>query len=247
MLVRTLSLLGECSINLKKALFFIFQGKISLKNTIIQSAILGFDSAPIALIISMVSGAVLTLQVSKQFILNGADSYIGGLVAVSIIREMAPLFVALAVGARAGTAIAAEIATMKVTEQIDALKLLKVDPIYYLVVPRLIAATLMIPLITILAEFLGIVGGMIVAKATVNLHFNRFIESVWQYSKIYDIKVSLVKAMIFGLLIAIICTTIGLLTKGGAKEVGRSTTRAAIWLAAILIISDYLLTWIFYF
>lgn len=246
-MIYALSLLGECSINLKKALIFILKGKISLKNTIIQAAILGFDSAPIALIISMVSGAVLTLQVSKQFIQNGADSYIGGLVAIAIIREMAPLFVALAVGARAGTAIAAEIATMKVTEQVDALKLLQVDPVYYLIVPRLVAAALMIPLITIPAEFLGILGGMIVAKVTVNLHFNRFIESVWLYSKISDINISLVKALIFGILIAIICTTIGLATKGGAKEVGKSTTKAAIWIAAILIISDFLLTWIFYY
>lgn len=246
-MIYALSLLGECSINLKKALTFILKGKISLKNTIVQAAILGFDSAPIALIISMVSGAVLTLQVSKQFIQNGADSYIGGLVAIAIIREMAPLFVALAVGARAGTAIAAEIATMKVTEQVDALKLLQVDPVYYLIVPRLIAAALMIPLITIPAEFLGILGGMVVAKVTVNLHFNRFIESVWLYSKISDINISLVKALIFGILIAIICTTIGLATKGGAKEVGKSTTKAAIWIAAILIISDFLLTWIFYY
>lgn len=246
-MIYALSLLGECSINLKKALTFILKGKISLKNTIVQAAILGFDSAPIALIISMVSGAVLTLQVSKQFIQNGADSYIGGLVAIAIIREMAPLFVALAVGARAGTAIAAEIATMKVTEQVDALKLLQVDPVYYLIVPRLIAAALMIPLITIPAEFFGILGGMIVAKVTVNLHFNRFIESVWLYSKISDINISLVKALIFGILIAIICTTIGLATKGGAKEVGKSTTKAAIWIAAILIISDFLLTWIFYY
>jgi phospholipid/cholesterol/gamma-HCH transport system permease protein len=135
---------------------------------------------------------------------------------------------------------------MKVTEQIDALKILKVDPAYYLILPRIVAGMLMVPLVTILAEFIGVLGGMIVAKIVVNLHFNRFIDSVWRLTTTYDIRMSLVKAMVFGLLITIICTTIGLLTKGGAKEVGKATTRAAIWTASAVILADYILTWIFY-
>lgn len=241
-----LSTIGHCSQNLLDSLKYFFKGQISLKNTFIQAAIIGFDSAPIAIIISLVSGAVLALQISKQFIQNGADAYIGGLVAVTIIREIAPLFASLAIGARAGTAITAEIANMKVTEQIDALRLLRVDPVYYLVLPRILAGGIMIPLVTVLAMFIGTLGGMIVAKLTVNLHFIRYITSVWLYTDIYDIKTSLVKAMVFGILITLICATIGLLTEGGAKEVGRSTTKAAIWSATAVIIADYLLTWIFY-
>lgn len=241
-----ISTIGHCTQNLLKSLSFLAKGQISLKNTLIQSAIIGFDSAPIAIIISLVSGSVLTLQIAKQFIQNGADAYIGGLVGVAIIREMAPLFASLAIGARAGTAIAAEIANMKVTEQVDALRLLRVDPIYYLVLPRILAGAIMIPLTTILAMFLGIVGGMIVARITVGLHFNRFINSVWLYTEMSDIYTSLLKAMVFGILITLICATIGLLTKGGAKEVGRATTKAAIWTATAVIIADYLLTWIFY-
>lgn len=246
MVVSTLNTIGSCSQNLFSAISFILKGRISLKHILIQAAIIGFDSAPIALIISLVSGAVLTLQVAQQFILNGADSYIGGLISVAIIREMAPLFASLAVGARAGTAITAEIANMKVTEQIDALKVLRVDPIYYLVAPRIIAATLMLPLIVIIADIVGIIGGMIVAKAVVNLHFNRYLQSVWRFTEIYDIQISLVKAACFGLLITIICTTIGILTRGGAKEVGDSTTKAAIWTATGIIIADYIITWVFY-
>lgn len=242
----TLSTIGHCSINFYKTLSFIRKGHVSIKNILIQAAIIGFDSAPIAIIISLVSGSVLTLQISKQFIQNGADAYIGGLVAVAIIREMAPLFAALAVGARAGTAIAAEIANMKVTEQIDALKVLKVDPIYYLVLPRAIAGAIMLPIITILAEIIGILGGMIVSKMTVGLHYSRYLDSVLRYTETYDIYTSLIKAMIFGILIAIICSTIGLLTHGGAKEVGKATTKAAIWTASSLIIVDLILTWIFY-
>jgi phospholipid/cholesterol/gamma-HCH transport system permease protein len=241
-----LSTIGHCTENLLGSLSFLLRGKISLKNTLMQSAIIGFDSAPIAIIISMVSGAVLALQISKQFVLTGADAYIGGLVSVTIIREMAPLFASLAIGARAGTAIAAEIANMKITEQVDALRILRVDPIYYLVLPRIIAGTIMVPLTTIIAEFIGVLGGMLVARITVNLHFNRYIESVWNYTDIYDIQTSLVKAAVFGLLITLICSTIGLLTEGGAKEVGRATTRAAIWSATAIIFADYLLTWAFY-
>jgi phospholipid/cholesterol/gamma-HCH transport system permease protein len=242
----TVSTIGHCTINLFRAFSFLFKGEINLKNTIVQAAIIGFDSAPIAIIISMVSGAVLALQVAKQFIQNGADAYIGGLVAITIIREMAPLFSSLAIGARAGTAITAETANMKVTEQVDALKLLDVDPVYFLILPRIIAGALMIPLVTIISEIMGVLGGMIVAKVIVNLHFSRYLQSVWLYADMYDIKTSLYKSAIFGVLITVICVTIGLLTEGGAKEVGKSTTRAAIWTATAVIIADYLLTWIFY-
>ncbi len=114
----------------------------------------------------LLAGAVLALQLSKQFVLSGAESYIGGLISVAIIREMAPVFAALSIGARAGTAIAAEIGNMQVTEQIDAIKTLKIDPIQYIFVPRIIAGIIMVPLVTILAEFIGIIGGMWVADIT---------------------------------------------------------------------------------
>ncbi|OGI23422.1 MAG: hypothetical protein A2287_02505 [Candidatus Melainabacteria bacterium RIFOXYA12_FULL_32_12] len=238
--------IGQCIIVLFQAVKCIFSGKINIKNTLIQSSIIGFDSTAIALIITLISGSVLALQVSKQFVLSGAEAYVGGLVSIALVREMAPIFASLAIGARAGTAIAAEIGNMQVTEQVDAIKVLKVDPIAHLVVPRLIAGILMVPLITILAELIGILGGMFVAKATVNIHPNIYINSVWLYLGIYDIKVSLVKAAIFGLLITLICSTHGLLTKGGAKEVGIATTKAAIWTALTILVFDYFLTWIFY-
>ena len=238
--------IGQCSLNFIKAAGYIFSGKVNLKNTLAQAAVIGYDSTPIALIIAVVSGSVFALQVSKQFVLSGADAYIGGMISVAIIREMAPVFAALAIGARAGTAIAAEIANMQVTEQVDALKTLKIDPINYLLVPRLIAGTIMVPIVTILAELIGILGGAVVAEVTVGLHPNRYITSVWLYTNIHDINVSLVKAAVFGLLITLICATHGLLTKGGAKEVGMATTKAAIWSALAILFSDYFLTWAFY-
>lgn len=241
-----INFIGLCVINLFKVVKYVFQGKINLKNTVYQAAVIGYDSLPIALTISMVAGAVLSLQVSQQFMLTGADSYIGGLVSLAITREMAPIFASLAIGARAGTAMTAEIGNMSVTEQIDALKTLRVDPIAYLLVPRLLAGLIMVPLVTIIAEFIGIIGGMFVAKSTVALHPYMYIKSVWLYSNTYDIKTSLVKAAVFGVLITLICVTHGLETKGGAREVGISTTKAAIWTAVAIPLFDLLLSWMFF-
>ncbi len=242
----TIDFIGYCVINLFKAVQKMVRGEINLKNTITQAAIIGYDSLPIALIICLVAGAVLSLQVAQRFIVTGADAYVGGLVSIAITREMAPIFASLAIGARAGTAITAEIGNMSVTEQIDALKSLKVDPIEYLLVPRLIAAVIVVPLVTILAELIGIMGGMWVANTSVGLHPFIYLKSVWLYTDTYDIQVSLIKAAVFGLLVALICTCHGLRTVGGAKEIGLSTTRAAIWTAVAILFFDLLLSWIFF-
>lgn len=224
----------------------MLKGRISLKNTISQAAIIGYDSLPISLTICLVAGAVLSMQVAESFIISGADAYVGGLVSIALTREMAPIFASLAIGARAGTAITAEISNMSITEQIDALKALRVDPIEYLLVPRVIAAVVVVPLVTILAELIGIIGGMFVANVTVSLHPRLYIQSVWLYTDTYDIQISLVKAAVFGLLTALICTCHGLRTTGGAKEIGVSTTRSAIWTAVTILLVDLLLSWIFF-
>ncbi|MCK5176450.1 MAG: ABC transporter permease [Candidatus Aenigmarchaeota archaeon] len=238
--------IGFCVINFFSAIKKILLGKISLKHTVNQAAIIGYDSLPIALLICLVAGAVLSLQVAEQFIITGADAYVGGLVSISITREMAPIFASLAIGARAGTAMTAEIGNMSVTEQIDALKVLKVDPVEYLLIPRLVAAVIVVPLVTIIAELIGILGGMWTANATVQLHPYLYLKSVWLYTDTYDIWISLVKAAIFGLLISLICTCHGLKTVGGAKEIGVSTTRAAIWSAVAILLFDLFLSWAFF-
>ncbi len=241
-----INFIGFCVINLFIAIKKIVKGQINLKNTIQQAATIGYDSLPIALTICMVTGAVLSLQVAEQFILSGADAYIGGLVSIAITREMAPIFASLAIGARAGTAITSEIGNMSVTEQIDALKALKIDPIEYLLIPRLLAGMIVVPLVTIIAELIGIFGGMWVAKSSVQLHPYLYLKSVWLYTASYDIWISLLKAAIFGILIALICTCHGLKTVGGAKEIGISTTRSAIWTAVAILLFNLLLSWIFF-
>lgn len=236
--------LGLCVQNLIKSIKYIFQVRFS--SVLAQAASISYDSLPISLIIAFIASAVIAIQVSKQFLMSGAEAYIGGTIAVVMIREIAPGFVALAIGARAGTAISAEIANMQVTSQVDAMKTLKVDPVGYYFAPRLLAATITVPMVVLLAEFIGIVGGMLVSQATIDLHPARYMHSAWLWISTKDIYISLLKAAIFGCLIALVCATQGYSTKGGAKEVGISTTKSAILSTVYMLIADFLINLVFY-
>ena len=211
-----------------------------------KAASISYDSLSISLIIAFISAAVITIQVSKQFLMSGAEAYIGGTIVIVLIREIAPGFVALAIGARAGTAISAEIANMQVTSQVDAMKTLKVDPVGYYFTPRILAAAITVPMVVLLAEFIGTVGGMFVSNLTINLHPARYMYSVWAWLSTKDIYISMLKASIFGALIALVCATQGYQTKGGAKEVGISTTQAAILSTVYMLIADFLINLVFY-
>ena len=238
--------LGLCTQNLIKSLKYLLSGQLRFSEVISKAASISYDSLSISLIIAFISAAVIAIQVSKQFLMTGAEAYIGGTLVIVLIREIAPGFVALAIGARAGTAISAEIANMQVTSQVDAMKTLKVDPVGYYFTPRIIAAAITVPMVVLLAEFVGTIGGMFVAKATINLHPARYMYSVWAWLSTRDIYISLFKAAIFGALIALVCATQGYETKGGAKEVGISTTQAAILSTIYMLIADFLINLVFY-
>lgn len=241
-----ISFLGKCTQNLIKCLKYILTGQLKFSAVLEQASSISYDSLPISLIISFIAAAVITIQVAKQFLMSGAESYIGGTIAVVMIREIAPGFVALAIGARAGTAISAEIANMQVTEQVDAIKTLKVDPVGYYFAPKIIATAITVPMVVLIAEFIGIVGGMFVSEFTINLHPQRYLFSAWAWLSTRDIYISLLKAAIFGGLISLVCATQGYETKGGAKEVGISTTQAAILSTVYMLIADFLINLIFY-
>lgn len=238
--------LGLCTQNLIKSFKYLLSGQLRFSEVISKAAAISYDSLSISLIIAFISAAVIAIQVSKQFLMTGAEAYIGGTLVIVLIREIAPGFVALAIGARAGTAISAEIANMQVTSQVDAMKTLKVDPVGYYFTPRIIAAAITVPMVVLLAEFVGTIGGMFVAQATINLHPARYMYSVWAWLSTRDIYISLLKAAIFGALIALVCATQGYETKGGAKEVGISTTQAAILSTIYMLIADFLINLVFY-
>lgn len=241
-----ISFFGECVKNLYISLKYLFSGRTRFSSVISQAAAISYDSLSISIIITFVASAVISLQVAKQFLMTGAESYIGGTITIVIIREIAPSFVALAIGARAGTAIAAEIANMQVTSQVDAIKTLKVDPIGYYFTPRLLSAAFTIPLVVLIAELLGILSGMLVSFLTIGLHPFRYINSVWLWLSTRDIYISTFKGFVFGVVIATVCATQGYLTRGGAKEVGTATTQAAIKSTVYLIIADFLINLVFY-
>ncbi len=229
-----------------ESLRYIITFRFDVMKTLTQTAAVGFDSMGMSMLICLIAGSVLALQTADKFAQTGADAYVGGLVALAIVREIGPIFTCLAVGARAGTAIAAEIANMQVTEQIDALRVMRVNPVRYLIAPRILACMIALPMLTILGEVVAIIGGMLVAQSVARLHYHKYIESVLLYLKPYDIRVSLLKAVIFGLILGAISCTVGISTKGGAQDVGRSTTKAVVWISIIIIIADFFLTWIFF-
>ena len=241
-----ISFFGKCVQYLWISIKYLLSGRSHFKSVINQALAISYDSLPISLTIAFVAAAVITVQVSKQFLMSGAEAYIGGTLTIVMIREIAPGFVALAIGARAGTAISAEIANMQVTDQVDAIKTLKVDPVGYYFTPRLVAGAITVPMVVIIAEFVGIVGGMIISVVTINLHPARYINSAWLWLATKDVYISLLKAFIFGILITLVCATQGYETKGGAKEVGISTTKAAIKSTVYMLIADFLINLIFY-
>ena len=241
-----INFLGLCVQNLIKCIKYIFARQVRFSTIISQAAAISYDSLSISLIIAFIAAAVIAIQVAKQFLMSGADTYIGGTIAIVMIREIAPGFVALAIGARAGTAISAEIANMQVTSQVDAIKTLKVDPVGYYFTPRILGATITVPMVVLIAEVIGVLGGMLVSNATIDLHPARYMNSVWLWLSTRDIYISLLKAAVFGGLIALVCATQGYETKGGAKEVGNSTTQAAVLSTIYLLVADFVINLIFY-
>mgnify|MGYP004505975687 FL=1 len=238
--------LGQCVINFVQATKYTLKGNVKFKSVVEQMSAIGFDSLGICMSIVFIAACVIALQVAHQFLMSGGESYIGGFLAVALIREIAPGFAALALAARAGTAITAQVANMQVTNQIEAIDVLKVDSIGYYFAPRIIAAALSCVAIVLLAELLGTLGGAIVSFYTIDLHPFRYFNSVWLMLVVKDINISLLKGLIFGSLIALVCATMGYNTKGGAKNVGESTTKSAIASTVYILVADLIIDVLFY-
>ena len=229
-----------------QVILHLLSGKINRRNTLEQMAVVGPASLTIALITSGFIGAVFTIQVTREFINFGATTAIGGVLALALSRELAPVLTAVVLAGRVGSAFAAEIGTMRVTEQIDALYMLKTDPIDYLVIPRVIACCLMLPLLTILSIILGMAGGTLVATTMYNIPQSVFLDSARDFLKVWDLCSAGIKAVVFGGLIAIIGCSWGLTTSGGAKGVGQSTTTAVVTALLAIFITNFFLSWIMF-
>ena len=220
--------------------------KIHRRNTLEQMAVVGPDSLIIALVTASFVGMVFTIQVAREFINFGAGTAVGGVLAIALTRELAPVLTAVVLAGRVGSAFAAEIGTMQVTEQIDALYILKTDPIEYLVVPRIIACCTMLPILTILSLITGMAGGLLIAITVYNLSDTVFLDSAKNFLGLWDLVSAMLKAVVFGALIAIIGCNWGLTTTGGAKGVGQSTTTAVVTALLAIFVANFLLSWLMF-
>ncbi|QLE58433.1 MlaE family lipid ABC transporter permease subunit [Nostoc sp. TCL26-01] len=229
-----------------QAIVHLLRGKIHWRNTKEQMAAVGPDSLFIALLTAVFVGAVFTIQVAREFINFGAGNLVGGVLAVALTRELSPVLTAVILAGRVGSAFAAEIGTMRVSEQIDAMLMLRTDPIDYLVIPRLLACCLMLPILTLLSLVTGLLGGLVIATNLYGISDTVFLDSARNLLEVWDICSALIKASCFGLLIAIIGCSWGLTTTGGAKGVGQSTTTAVVTALLIIFISNFFLSWVMF-
>ena len=202
---------------------------------------LGVNSLPVTVITALCVGMAFTIQVVRELLRFGATEIVGGVVAMAIWRELGPMLTGVVVAGRVGAAISAEIGTMKVTEQVEALEAMSQDPVKYLVLCRVLACTLMLPLLVGIADIVGFLGGFFVAVAGGHVNPYSYISSANRMLTLIDICGGLGKAVIFGFIISVLSCYVGLTTKGGAKGVGVSTTKAVvISLMAVFIINYFL-------
>jgi phospholipid/cholesterol/gamma-HCH transport system permease protein len=220
--------------------------RIRVGETFAQAYFLGVQSTAIVLLTSLFTGMVISLESANQAKSYGVSSLVGGAVAYVSSRELGPMLTAVVVAGRAGAAIAAELGSMVVTEQIEALEALGLSPVQMLVVPRLIALVLMLPLLTIFADVIAILGGMYLAHNTANISYAEFIQSVREFSAFEDYLKGMVKAVFFGILIAVICCYQGLRVRGGAAGVGQATTGAVVTSIILVFAMNFVLSLILF-
>lgn len=222
-----------------------WRGPIEWPLVMAQFEQIGFKSLSIVAITSLFIGMVLALQTAYSLADFGGKLFIGKVVSLSLVRELSPVLMSLMVGGRVGAGMTAEIGTMKVTEQIDALRALATSPVRKLVVPKVLATTLMFPLLTIISNFVGIMGGLVIAVASLHLSANFYLRSVIETIKYNDLASGIAKTFFFGFAIGLIGCFNGLRTTGGADGVGRATTVTVVTGAITVLILDFFLTKLF--
>ncbi len=237
---------GQATLLLGNAIFQLFTGRIDGVNTGQQLMFVGPASLPITLIAAAVIGMIFTIQVAREFLAFGAGSAVGGILMLALSRELCPIMTAVVIAGRVGSAFAAEIGTMRVTEQIDALYMLNTTPVEYLVIPRLLACCIMVPALSVIALVTGMAGGALIATNVYGIANEVFFESVKTFVTPWDIFCGPIKGLVFGVLIAIIGCNWGLTTRGGAKGVGESTKAAVVTSLLAIFVSNFILSWIMF-
>jgi len=225
-----------------KAVRGVFRRPHYWDDVFLQMDVIGFGSLPIVILTGFFSGAVMALQMSKALSQYGAVGKTGELVTISLVRELGPVLTSLMVAGRNSSGMASELGSMKVTEQIDAMRALGTDPVQKLVTPRLMATAFVLPLLTVVADFMGMLGGFIIASTLLQMSPDFYWSSAWQSIGYNDIFQGLVKPFSFAFIVALVGCHYGLGTTGGTQGVGRSTTRAVVVASVWIFILDFFIT-----
>ena len=220
--------------------------KPRMRHIIAQMSHLGVDSLTIVSLTLLFTGVVFTLQTAHELIRFGAQSTVGGLIAIAIGRELGPVLVGVVCAGRVGAAITAEISTMKVTEQIDALRVMAVSPVDYLIVPRMLACMIVVPLLTVFGDLIGVFGGWVVAVYYSGISSYLFMHSIEVFVEIHDMTGGLIKAIFFGNVIAVLGCYYGLHCPDGAEGVGKATTKTVVASIIAIFILNAVLTFFVY-
>jgi phospholipid/cholesterol/gamma-HCH transport system permease protein len=236
--VAMLSFVGECAIALAGC--FAHPARFRWRPILYNIRSAGFDALPIVGLVSFLIGIVVAYQGADQLRQYGANIFVADLVGLSILREFAPLFTAIIIAGRSGSAYAAQIGTMAVTEEIDAMRTIGVAPLDMLVLPKLIALVIALPLLTVLADVFGVFGGMIMARAQLDVSFVEFMDRFIKAISVTTYLIGICKAPVFAFIIVVIGCFQGFRTKGGADSVGRQTTRAVVQSIFLVIVADAL-------
>ncbi len=230
-----------------KTLKYILKLDVDFGELVNQCSRFAFDSLPISLSIVGMTAIILSIQIAPEMVKQGGGNAVGALIAIIMTREMGTIMSGFAIISMIGSSFASEIATMKVTEQVDAMRALKVEPLKYLFVPRILAGVLMMPVVVILASAFGILMSGWSSIISAKISWLNFINSVWYGLFAKDIGVATLKASCFGFAIALISCSCGIRAKGGAQGVGLATTQAVVWSFISIVIIDYIFALVFYF
>ncbi len=237
--------LGEVGIFSYRSIYATFTRPFDFKLVIEQIEEIGFKSIPIVIVSAVAIGMVMVVQLAWGFAWFGAKGLVGPVVSLSFLRELGPIVTSLLVGGRVGSGITAEIGSMKVTEQIDAIRTMGVDPIRKLVAPRLLACIISFPFLTIIADFAGICGSMIMARVDLNVEPQLFLSSILKWVSIADFVSGISKTFFFGIIVAITGCYMGMKSDGGTRGVGRATTATVVIALLLIIIGDFFLSKLF--
>ncbi|CAN5707416.1 ABC transporter permease [soil metagenome] len=231
---------GECALLLQDAFRRMFRRPVEWSETLAQMSFVGVSSVPIVALTSFFSGAVLSLYLSLFLKQYGAANFVGATVGLTVCREIGPVLAGIMVAARAGSSMAAQIGTMAVTEQIDALRMLSVHPTNYVVIPRILAGILMLPVLVLVSTWAGVTGGLLIAMSE-GIAKGAFMQSVQSFVHPADIIKGMIKGPFFGLIIAVVACQQGLRTKNGAVGVGQATTNTVVISMVLIYIANFLL------